>query len=399
MAHILAFTVEGLGGRTGVFTKTLNRDVNVFFGHNGVGKTSLLRILNAAMDENPADLIHVPFISAEVKVHSVAFKGTITVNIDRDRGTSAALLAAQASAGNAPHLTTSISRDSATGYSVSVQTPTGPPLRLKVTLPDDSVAHVQPSGWAHGWLPTSRLFLGKGLPAFPLARTGFSEEALNQYFAQALTTKWSTYSAGTLGRITRAQQEGLAKVLRAVLSQDSTDLPTTELDPHIAFSRMRIFLSRQGSVRLLKSEEDFVQRYSGDRLLARIATDIDVTEMRIAEISQPRERLQELISKMFAGKQVSFTDNSIEVATMSGERLPLEGLSSGEKQALRILTEALQAETNTLLIDEPELSLNVDWQRTLIQSMQTLAPNIQIVAATHSPEIMADVADDKVFRL
>jgi predicted ATP-dependent endonuclease of OLD family len=57
------------------------------------------------------------------------------------------------------------------------------------------------------------------------------------------------------------------------------------------------------------------------------------------------------------------------------------------------------AGSNSFVIDEPELSMHIDWQHRLLSSLQQLNPAMQLVAATHSPEIMADLPDDKIFRL
>jgi predicted ATP-dependent endonuclease of OLD family len=54
---------------------------------------------------------------------------------------------------------------------------------------------------------------------------------------------------------------------------------------------------------------------------------------------------------------------------------------------------------SSLLIDEPEISMHIDWQQELISAMTTLNSSAQIILATHSPEIMADVDDDRIFRL
>jgi len=43
--------------------------------------------------------------------------------------------------------------------------------------------------------------------------------------------------------------------------------------------------------------------------------------------------------------------------------------------------------------------MHIDWQHRLLSSLQQLNPAMQLVAATHSPEIMADLPDDKIFRL
>lgn len=45
------------------------------------------------------------------------------------------------------------------------------------------------------------------------------------------------------------------------------------------------------------------------------------------------------------------------------------------------------------LIDEPELSLHVDWQRIIISELMAQAGNRQIIACTHSPEVGADHSD------
>lgn len=68
----------------------------------------------------------------------------------------------------------------------------------------------------------------------------------------------------------------------------------------------------------------------------------------------------------------------------------LSQLSSGEKQLIILLTEALlQKGKQTLFIaDEPELSLHIEWQRKVISSIKKLNPNSQIIVATHSPEIV-----------
>lgn len=67
-------------------------------------------------------------------------------------------------------------------------------------------------------------------------------------------------------------------------------------------------------------------------------------------------------------------------------------LSSGEKQFIIVmLTILLQRNQESILImDEPEISMHLDWQRNLIQNIQKLNPSCQIILATHSPGIIMD---------
>ena len=52
-----------------------------------------------------------------------------------------------------------------------------------------------------------------------------------------------------------------------------------------------------------------------------------------------------------------------------------------------------------MLVDEPELSMHVDWQRRLISTMRILNRMSQMIFATHSPEIMAELPDSDIFRI
>jgi energy-coupling factor transporter ATP-binding protein EcfA2 len=77
----------------------------------------------------------------------------------------------------------------------------------------------------------------------------------------------------------------------------------------------------------------------------------------------------------------------------TGEGLEPSSLSSGEKQIVLLFSDiiALQGQTTLFIIDEPELSLNPHWQRTLMPALLavTAGSGMQVLAATHSIEIMA----------
>jgi ABC-type lipoprotein export system ATPase subunit len=74
-------------------------------------------------------------------------------------------------------------------------------------------------------------------------------------------------------------------------------------------------------------------------------------------------------------------------------------LSSGEKQLILILLETFLAKESCILIDEPEISMHINWQERLINAMQQLNPSVQIILTTHTPEIMVNIEDDRIFRL
>ena len=87
--------------------------------------------------------------------------------------------------------------------------------------------------------------------------------------------------------------------------------------------------------------------------------------------------------------------NELKITTQSGKDLPLKLLSSGEKQLLIVLGEALlqQNEACVYIADEPELSLHVKWQESLVDNLLNLNPRAQIIFATHSPDVVSRFGD------
>lgn len=118
-----------------------------------------------------------------------------------------------------------------------------------------------------------------------------------------------------------------------------------------------------------------------------------------AVILAPKTTFVEVLNGLFQRKRVHINDkNEIEATTESGKKLSIRGLSSGEKQLVIILGEALlqQSAPWIYIADEPELSLHVKWQEKLIENLRRLNPQAQIVCATHSPDVVSAFAD-KVF--
>lgn len=79
---------------------------------------------------------------------------------------------------------------------------------------------------------------------------------------------------------------------------------------------------------------------------------------------------------------------------MTKEDIPLKFLSSGEQQELVMLYKLIfKGEKDTIiLIDEPEISLNVSWQREFLDDMKEIVDmnKISLIIATHSPQIIND---------
>src|ERR1700748_2694070 len=70
MTTLLEVTIEGLAGRGDAVHYALNRNLNIFFGLNGSGKTSLLKIIDAGFDDENESISNLAFRSARIKFYS-----------------------------------------------------------------------------------------------------------------------------------------------------------------------------------------------------------------------------------------------------------------------------------------------------------------------------------------
>ena len=71
-------------------------------------------------------------------------------------------------------------------------------------------------------------------------------------------------------------------------------------------------------------------------------------------------------------------------------------LSAGEQQMLSFLCYNAFHEDSVIFIDEPELSLHVDWQRRLFPNLMAQQSSNQFIVATHSPCIYAKYPDKEI---
>ena len=110
-------------------------------------------------------------------------------------------------------------------------------------------------------------------------------------------------------------------------------------------------------------------------------------------------------------------DLSVIIVTDSGSVIPYSKLSHGELRLMYMLSTISDNPKSgvrwpTVLIDEPEVGLHIDWQRKLVSSIKghyKIAPRafgfledspimhpVKVVIATHSPEIVGSSPEDAV---
>ena len=129
----------------------------------------------------------------------------------------------------------------------------------------------------------------------------------------------------------------------------------------------------------------------GNRIIELLSSGDEEGHRKAAEVSYPKRRFQDLADELFAetGKKIIRSKNEI-VFEQEGRQLLPYRLSSGEKQMLVILLTVLVQDKQpcVLLMDEPEVSLHIEWQQRIISIIREMNPYSQIILTTHSPAMI-----------
>ena len=74
----------------------------------------------------------------------------------------------------------------------------------------------------------------------------------------------------------------------------------------------------------------------------------------------------------------------------NGQSFSYEYLSMGEKQILLLLLMIanMKGEPCIFFMDEPDLSMHIDWKEQLVSRIHALNPNMQIILTTHAPSVI-----------
>ena len=152
---------------------------------------------------------------------------------------------------------------------------------------------------------------------------------------------------------------------------------------------------------LLSSEQHFPGIYVFDEI-----TDAD-TKVLTLYVEDTKKKLEaydnllqkiEIFSTILNSKRLSFKQINIDpkkgfmFQTDKGRPLELTQLSSGEQHQVVLLYELIfkTQEDVLVLIDEPEISLHVAWQKDFLEDLKSIIDmqRMVVVVATHSPQII-----------
>ena len=131
----------------------------------------------------------------------------------------------------------------------------------------------------------------------------------------------------------------------------------------------------------------------GNQIIEILTSGNPEDHMKAALVSVPKTKFQNIMDELFKDTNKTIDRKSNEIQFFqNGEILTPYQLSSGEKQMLVIMLTVLveNGEHYALLMDEPEISLHIEWQKGLLNLIRELNPNVQIILSTHSPALIMD---------
>lgn len=139
-------------------------------------------------------------------------------------------------------------------------------------------------------------------------------------------------------------------------------------------------------------------------------------EKKISEYEAVKVALSKFMSIMNEGEmtEIQFDKQNSELSYVTeNESLPIRFLSAGYQSVIWMvldiayrmaalnpnLREKIPEASGVVLIDELDMHLHPKWQWKIIEALQTTFPNVQFIAATHSPILIASCKNGQLIRV
>ncbi len=353
--------VHGLLSSKDPIRARLQPDLNIFTGRNGSGKTTLLKLLWYVISGNIEHAIkEVPF--GKLIVTTDAFKISIAKSSQNQH-------------------TISVAKDGE--------------RRIFVDDFDEEVGEfssaVDQANEYVGEIGSSLFF-----PTFRRIEGGFSLGSP----ASAIPTRISRPRADievALAALSQRLTVGRHSFVAAISTGDIVDL----------LMRNYTELSEQSNSLQKATSDDIIKKIksykrvspsqsssAADSVLDSIRTMIELLDDKRENIMQPLTAVRCLAERLF--KHSGIRLNSRLSFGDAANAINSEMLSAGEKQMLSFICYNAFYRKATIFIDEPELSLHVDWQRQLFPTLLAQGTSNQFVIATHSPFIYSKYPEREI---
>ncbi|WP_405599217.1 MULTISPECIES: AAA family ATPase [unclassified Pseudoalteromonas] len=403
MYTVEEITIDGFWHRLNAKCK-FNEDVNIIIGKNGTGKTTFMNIVHSALSVDLDGILESDFNSVVIKLCNGAKKKTIKLNkLESDRPPFQII---EYQISNKKHLLRAVAPDDRIPSSyrrraMEEARDLKRELNAMINLSSLSVYRLR---------NTEDLEIkdrtGKKIISPVDHRLEQLKSALTQYQLE-LSQEINTIS-------TKLQDDVLASILYSDSRESDIIIPRDfnkveekrslflaykrlrKLDGNIRGKITKHIDAIDEAVKKLNNNEELTEKdFGAFQSYVRTQEIIEMSLKSESEIDityQPITNFLNMIGEFIEDKGFVFSSGNLMAFSRiidDFSDIPMEKLSSGEKQLLILLIETLLQKNKkcVYLTDEPELSLHVQWQRNILPAIKKLNPNAQIIAATHSPEV------------
>jgi predicted ATPase len=205
--------------------------------------------------------------------------------------------------------------------------------------------------------------------------------------------------------IDRYLKEGFSKISSEILSQLVKGFP--QVDPsflsRITETDIEIILARVGSQLSTEDKDDirkivFDQNIDNPSLTYFLQKLVEIYEQQ-KELDNSVKVFRDTCNRYLVDKELFYDESAIKIFIKSAKNsaeIPLDKLSSGEKQIISIFSKIYLSEKESrfiVLFDEPELSLSMPWQKQLLPDILNSKKCTFLLAVTHSPFIFDNELD------
>lgn len=412
MYYIQHVRVEGFWGRY-VAEAEFDHDVNIFIGQNGSGKTTFMDLLQGALRADLRILGAHDF--HEILIHLVAHNSQRTIRVTREKSDSPVEL-----------LRFQIGQRA---FKLPFYAPEMDSLRHFRVRPRLAQQYSELQQHIEGLVKLASLsvhraaFEPTGDDDYPRSRHKALQPPIEARL-EDLLQRLTTYQLGLAEKSAAISAEFQKNVLASILFDQRYDTfqlhrATVDLSQHEeqlikAYREMGAYTKPVGEriakhVEAIRKSLSAVEEHrsktepskgiSIDAILPlpllkrsqHIVELLSEAETKKREVSQPIRQFVATLKEFISDKQIDITTRGEFQVERDGRQLSVSQLSSGEKQLFVLLTETLlqRNEPFVFMADEPELSLHIEWQASVVGSLRKLNSNAQVVVATHSPEIAA----------
>lgn len=361
-----AFSVHGLNKQPDINLQ-FHGDLNIVTGRNGCGKTTLLKLLWFMMSGN------VERISPEIEFQTAKLEtDTFSLSLEQNDQEGTKVL---------KWVFTPVGGDEVKG--------TSGPAALSTRLERLNKQVISRSGKSL-FFPTFRRIEG----GFSMARPS----RIMRESGELVYVEPSYDVEGVLHRMAQGLTVRNHRFIASISTADIVQMLTSQYanvseqinEDHQALAKDVILAITNHEQ--AKSTEDRLEKAQGT--LELVKQQITQHTQEQARLLSPFTELNKLISTIFQHKGIRVT--SRVTLGDAAEAIASDKLSAGEKQMLSFLVYNAFDRNSVIFIDEPEISLHVDWQRRLFPTLLAQGSTNQFIIATHSPFIYTPFRDKEL---